>query len=112
MAERAETQDVTIALALTLAGGAFAMMAACALLIVWIAPDSLHPRLLSLPAVPAPVLQISPRADMARFKSEEEGEMTSYGWVDHDMGVVRLPIDRAMAKVVKDGIPGWPAEAR
>jgi hypothetical protein len=112
MAEPVETQDLTIGLAAKLAGGAFAMMAACALLIVWIAPESLHPRRLSLPAVAAPVLQTSPRTDMARFKAEEAGEMTSYGWVDRDRGVVRLPIDRAMAKVVQDGIPGWPAEAR
>jgi hypothetical protein len=112
MAEPVETQDLTISLALTLAGGAFAMIGACALLIVWIAPDSLHPRPVTPPAVPAPVLQISPRADMARFKAEEDREMTSYGWVDRDRGVVRIPIDRAMAKVAKDGIPGWPAESR
>lgn len=112
MAERVETEDVSIALAVKLAGGAFTLLAACALLIVWIAPDSLHPRRLSLPAVPVPVLQINPRADMARFKAEEDAEMTSYGWVDHDKGVVRIPIGQAMAKVAKDGIPGWPADAR
>ena len=112
MAEHVETRDVSIALALKLAGGAFAMLAACALLIVWIAPESLHPRALSLTAVPAPVLQISPRAEMARFKAAEEAEMASYGWVDRGQGVVRLPIGRAMEKVAKDGIPGWPAEAR
>ncbi|HMA48427.1 MAG TPA: hypothetical protein VKP60_01675 [Magnetospirillaceae bacterium] len=112
MSERVETQDVSIALALKLAGGACAMLIACALLIVWIAPGSLHPRPSSVPSVPAPVLQINPRADMARFKAEEEAEMTSYGWVDRDKGVVRLPIGLAMAKVAKDGIAGWPAEAR
>ncbi len=112
MAEPAETQDVTIALALKLAGGAAAMIAACALLIVWLAPDSLHPRRLALPAVAAPVLQISPRADMARFRAEEQAEMTSYGWVDRERGVVRIPIEQAMSKVVRDGISGWPVEAR
>jgi hypothetical protein len=95
-----------------MAGGALATLVACALLIVWIAPESLHPRQLSLPPASAPVLQISPRADMARFQAEEEAEMTSYGWVDRGKGLVRIPIDRAMQKVVKDGIPGWPAEAR
>lgn len=112
MVEQVETRDVSIALALKMAGGAVAMLVACALLIVWIAPESLHPRQLSLPAAPAPVLQISPRADMARFKAAEEAEMTSYGWVDRDKGLVRIPIERAMQQVVKDGIAGWPAEAR
>ena len=112
MVERVETQDVTISLALKLAGGAGAMILLCALLIVWLAPDSLHPRRLVLPAVAAPVLQISPRADMARFRAEEQAEMTSYGWVDRERGVVRIPIGQAMSTVAKDGIPGWPAEAR
>jgi len=112
MVEPAETSDVTIALAVKLAGGALTMLVACALLIVWIAPESLHPRALSLPTVPAPVLQISPRADMARFRAAEEAEMTSYGWVDRDKGIVRIPIDQAMAKVAHEGIPGWPADAR
>jgi len=108
----AEIRDVTVGLALKLASGAAGMVAACALLIVWIAPDSLHPRRFSPPAVPAPVLQIDPRADMARFRAQERAELSSYGWVDRDKGVVRIPIERAMAKVVKDGIPDWPAEAR
>ncbi len=112
MAEPVEIQDVTISLALKLAGGAAAMILLCALLIVWLAPESLHPRRIALPPVAAPVLQISPRADMTRFRAEEQAEMSAYGWVDREKGVVRVPIDRAMANVAKDGIPGWPAEAR
>lgn len=108
----AETSDVTVSVALKLAGGAIVMVVACALLIMWIAPESLHPRHLSLPAVAKPVLQINPRADMDRFRAEEQAELSSYGWVDKDKGVVRIPIEKAMEKVVKDGIPGWPAEAR
>jgi hypothetical protein len=112
MAERVETQDLTIPLALSLAGLAAAILAACALLIVWVAPEALHPPEVSLPAVVAPALQISPRADMARFRAEEEAELSSYGWVDRDRGVVRIPIDQAMEKVVRQGIPGWPEGAR
>jgi hypothetical protein len=112
MAEPVETQDLTVALALKLAGLAAALMGACALVILWIAPEALHARKLSLPAFPAPALQISPRADMARFRAEEEAELSSYGWVDRGRGVVRIPIDQAMEKVARDGIPGWPAEAR
>jgi len=108
----AETRDLGVGLALALAGGAAAMIAACALLIVWLVPDSLRPRSLALPAVPAPALQIDPRADMARFRAEEQAELSSYGWIDRDKGVARIPIGRAMNKVVRDGIPGWPAEAR
>ena len=112
MSEPVETSDVSIALTVKLAGGAFAMLAACALLIVCMAPESLHQRPLDLPAVIAPALQISPRTDMAQFRADERAEMNSYGWVDRDKSVVRIPIGRAIETVAKDGIPGWPAEAR
>jgi len=31
--------------------------------------------------------------------------LTSYGWVDKNAGVVRIPIDEAMKIVVKQGLP-------
>lgn len=112
MAEPVETSDVTIRLALALVGVAVAMIAGSALLVAWIAPESLRPRHLALPAVPKPVLQIHPRDDLARFRAGEQADLSSYGWVDRGKGVVRIPVGQAMEKVVKDGIPGWPAETR
>lgn len=36
----------------------------------------------------------------------ENEELTTYGWVDKDQGVVRIPIDRAMDLVVKESASG------
>lgn len=112
MAERVETQDVTPRLAALLAGLAVAMLVLCAVIVLIVAPESLHIPKLDLPPAPEPTLQLSPRADMQRFQAEEMAELRSYGWVDREHGIVRVPIDKAMEKVVRDGIPGWPAEAK
>jgi len=40
--------------------------------------------------------------ELARQRSLEEERLTSYGYVDKDKGIVRIPIDVAMQKVVED----------
>ena len=48
-------------------------------------------------APPGPQLQADPVADMVAMRAEQTALLESYGWVDRETGVVRLPIDRAMA---------------
>jgi len=54
---------------------------------------------------PAPRLQVAPQADMARMRAAEERELQSYGWVDRDKQVIRIPIDRAMQLIAERGLP-------
>ena len=51
----------------------------------------------SAPETRAPRLQISPSTEMAEMRAAEDKVLTSYGWIDKDKGVVRIPIERAMA---------------
>ena len=50
----------------------------------------------SAPETPAPRLQISPSTDMAEMRAAEDKVLTTYGWIDKDKGVVRIPVERAM----------------
>jgi len=50
---------------------------------------------------PEPRLEIEPAAHLARLRAEEDAILESYGWVDKQNGVVRIPIDRAMALMVE-----------
>lgn len=54
---------------------------------------------------PAPQLQPDPTADLNKFRTREEQILSSYGWVDKDNGVVRIPIDRAMQLIEQRGLP-------
>jgi len=48
----------------------------------------------SLP--PEPRLQVSPAQDLKELRAAEDAMLHSYGWVDQQAGVVRIPIERAM----------------
>ena len=54
---------------------------------------------------PEPRLQTEPREDLAALRAREEETLRSYGWVDRNAGVVRIPIDRAMELTLQRGLP-------
>ena len=60
---------------------------------------------------PNPALQPDPRHDWQVFHAAEMQRLTTYGWIDKSKGLVHIPIDRAMEKLAKSGIPGWPGSA-
>ena len=54
---------------------------------------------------PEPRLEPYPLAPRAKLRAEEEEILTTYGWVDKNRGVVRVPIERAMELLVERGLP-------
>ena len=54
---------------------------------------------------PEPRLQTNPRRDLEKYMAAQKRELTTYGWVDRQNGVVRVPIDRAMRILLKQGFP-------
>jgi len=54
---------------------------------------------------PEPRLQTNPRADLADLRAQEEKVLETYGWVDKNASVVRIPIEEAMKLTVKRGLP-------
>lgn len=54
---------------------------------------------------PTPRLQANPRRDLQEFRAHEDQWLESYGWVDRKGGVIRIPIDRAIALLVTRGLP-------
>ena len=47
-------------------------------------------------APPEPRLQTEPIDDLRTLREREQSVLDSYGWVDREQGVVRMPIERAM----------------
>jgi hypothetical protein len=58
------------------------------------------------PAIPtnAPKLQISAPADLAVFRSREDTELNTYGWINKTQGIVRIPIQEAMNLIVEKNL--------
>jgi hypothetical protein len=60
---------------------------------------------------PAPLLQINEPRDLALLRAAEDAHLSSYAWVDKQMGVVRMPIEAAMRRLLAKGLPAAPAES-
>ena len=54
---------------------------------------------------PEPRLQTDPREDLQNLRANENQVLTTYGWVDRNAGVVRIPIEQAMKLTVERGLP-------
>ena len=59
---------------------------------------------------PEPRLLANPSEELRRMRAEEEMALHSYGWVDRSQGIVRIPIERAMALIHDKGIEYATAE--
>ena len=66
-------------------------------------PASPFENVRSLP--PSPRLQVTPAVDLRDYLSAQQRLMNSYGWVDREAGIVRIPIDRAMELLLEKGLP-------
>jgi len=110
---RIEPQDVTFRFLLFGAASVFGLVLVCAFLAMLLYPSAVQDRRLTsaLPVYPAPRLQSDPQHDLKQFQAEEMARLNSTGWVDHDRGIVHIPIDDAMRRIARQGIPDWPAPA-
>jgi hypothetical protein len=58
-----------------------------------------------------PRLQEVPVEDLKQMRAAEDQILGSYGWVDKQKGIVRLPIDRANDLLAQRGLPSRPENA-
>jgi hypothetical protein len=61
---------------------------------------------------PEPRLQTNPRQDLRDLRSAEDAVLASYGWVDKNAGIARIPIGEAMRLTVERGLPARQETAR
>ncbi len=54
---------------------------------------------------PAPRLQVKPETDLEALRAAEDALLNSYGWIDPQGGIVRIPVDRAMDLIAERGLP-------
>jgi hypothetical protein len=54
---------------------------------------------------PQPRLQVQPRLELKDYCQAQQQQVETYGWIDKQSGVVRVPIDRAMDLVLARGLP-------
>src|ERR1019366_8383180 len=60
---------------------------------------------------PEPRLQAEPKIELKDLRADEDAILSSYGWVDPNKGIVRIPIDQAIEIVAQKGLPSKPSPA-
>jgi hypothetical protein len=111
-----EESDVNVRAILGFGAGLFATCAVVAvvaalLLGYFTRQASRTPRVFPLAAAqetqppPEPRLQTHPREDMEQLRARETAVLESYGWVDKNAGLARIPIEEAMRLTVQRGVP-------
>lgn len=55
---------------------------------------------------PTPRIEVQGQRDLREFREAEQKQLDSYGWIDKDRGLVRIPIERAMEIAAREGLPG------
>jgi len=63
-------------------------------------------------AIPGPRLQVGANKDLRQMRGGEDAVLNSYGWVDKDSNIVRIPIQRAMEILAKQGLPARKQEEK
>jgi hypothetical protein len=117
---RHEERDVRLR-PLIISGICLALVAGLSLLAMWWLFDyfaarqmrlqtALHPLLEMRQLPPEPRLQVSPQVDMRAILTNERSILDSYGWVDQQAGIVRMPIERAIDLLTERGLPSRKAE--
>jgi hypothetical protein len=59
----------------------------------------------------APGSVSSPSEDIRRFREREDQMLDSYGWIDRQNGVIRIPIEQAKRLVLQRGLMVTPPKA-
>jgi len=106
-----ERSDADPRLLSALALGVAAFLIAAPFLIWAIYPSA--PQLgripVNLPQPPAPLLQTAPKGDLERLRASEDRQLNSFGWVDRDKQIGRIPIEDAIKLLSERGLDGWPS---
>lgn len=95
--------------ALIIAGGILFALVASFFLLRARGPAANTP---SLPfRAPAPLLQTAPQIERANYFAEKARLTGSYGWVDRQAGIARIPVDQAMRLMAARAAQNKPAAA-
>jgi hypothetical protein len=108
---RYEERDVQLRPLLFFAMGLVVLAGAVLVLLVWLF-DYLAARQAALMPPPSPLLetgrlppqprlQVVPQRELHAMRREENAVLQSYGWVDRQAGIIRVPVARAMELLVE-----------
>jgi len=105
-----ERRDVHLRPIALTAGGVLLLLLLTPFILMWSWHDlgaDVSRRIRVIP--PEPRLQVDPPSELAAYLARQQAIVSSYGWVDRDHGIARVPIRIAMEQALERGIDGFPS---
>jgi hypothetical protein len=93
--------------ALTYTFGLIGFVTVAALLLggIYLSLKSPAAQVVMLTSVVTPSPEVNSGQALKQLRATEDAILSSYGWVDRQKGIVRIPIDRAIDLVLQRGLP-------
>jgi hypothetical protein len=109
-----EERDVQLR-PLIISAMSLAILAGLSLFAMWLLFDYFAARRARLEVAPSPVfearqlppeprLEVFPQQDLRQMRAAETAILHSYGWVDRQAGIVRIPIEHAIELLAERGL--------
>jgi hypothetical protein len=103
-ADRPEAPSVATRAVLFTATGLMASLGIALVVLHFFYRTQIHQELFVPPTPFAkPQLQTNDVKDLAKLQAEQRGRLGGYRWVDRDNGVIAIPIEEAMKRIVARG---------
>ena len=64
-----------------------------------------HPMAGAQPTPEGPLLQVDSDQELRAYLEAQRDALGRYEWLDRDAGIVRLPVERALELVLREGLP-------
>jgi hypothetical protein len=114
MSEKAdyERSDIDPAVVGWIALGLALFVVAVPLVMPLVFPQSIdrgNPKARPALTAEAPPLEVNPLSNLRRQKEADNVFATTYGWTYHDNKIVRIPVARAIERLLQTGLPDWPS---
>jgi hypothetical protein len=109
-----EAHDLSVRGIAWFGAGIFLMIIVSAVVLVWLygafnaaQPQVAQPAIAVVEPTPSPqaALQANPASNLQVLRARENAILNSYGWVDKQAGIARIPIDRAIDLLAQEGLP-------
>lgn len=103
-----ERTDLSLSVIARVAIGILLLLGAAPLVMIGVFPGARGDvdRHLSI-TPPEPRLQTDPATDLGAYVRKEQHLLDSYGWVDRKRGIAHIPVEVAMERLARTGIPGF-----
>src|SRR5438105_545672 len=107
-----ERSDIDAGTVGWIAGGLALFVLIVPLVMPLVFPQSVHrSNPAARPALSAdvPPLEVTPSEDLQRHGHADRQFADTYGWIDRDRKIARIPVARAVDRLLQTGLPGWPS---